>query len=329
MSCTRTQIVDQARKWLGLNEADGSFKTIIDTYNSHKPLARGYKLKYTDEWCSGFASACAIACGATDIIPTEVGCGKHITLFKNMGCWIEEDNHVPSPGDYIFYDWKDDGKGENTDGASHVGIVELVANNMISVIEGNYNQKVQRRRIEVNGRYIRGYGVPKYDVEKTVESVEKPSADLKNGDVVTFTGSRHYISAYTGTGSKCKPGKARITSIRKEAPHPYHLVKVAGAGSTVYGWVNAEDIAELIEPKEPVEMIQMALPTLKEGSTGETVWALQVMLMSNGNLSRTGSGADGKFGAETETALKNYQKQQGIPVSGICDALTWKELLGV
>lgn len=328
MSATRSQIVEQARKWLGLNEADGSFKTIIDTYNSHKPLARGYKLKYTDEWCSGFASAVAIACNATDIIPTEVGCGKHITLFKNMGCWVEDDDHVPSPGEYIFYDWKDDGKGENTDGASHVGIVEKVENGVITVIEGNYNQKVQRRTIKVNGKYIRGFGVPKYDVEKTVESVEKPSADLKIGDVVTFSGSRHYISAYTGTGSKCKPGKAKITAIRKEAPHPYHLVKVAGAGSNVYGWVNAEDIAELKGTEAPAEPCELAVPTLKEGSTGEPVWALQIMLMGNGVLTRT-NGADGKFGIETETAVKNYQKQQGIPVTGICDALTWKELLGV
>ena len=166
MSCKRSEIVAQARSWLGLKEADGSFKVIIDTYNSHKPLARGYPLKYSDDWCSGFASACAIACHATDIIPTEVGCGKHINLFKKMGIWVENDAYVPSPGDYIFYDWKDDGKGENTHGASHVGIVEQVEDGLITVIEGNFNEAVRRRRIAVNGRYIRGFGVPKYDEDE-------------------------------------------------------------------------------------------------------------------------------------------------------------------
>lgn len=174
MSCTRTKIVAQAQSWIGRNETYGTFKEIIDIYNSHKPRARGYKLKYTDEWCSGFASACAIACKATDIIPTEVGCGKHIELFKKKNIWVENDAYVPSPGDFIFYDWKDDGKGENKDGASHVGIVEKVVDGKITVIEGNMGTgAVGRRTLEVNGRYIRGFGVPKYDPE--VKPTSKPS----------------------------------------------------------------------------------------------------------------------------------------------------------
>lgn len=177
MGCSRNELVTQARKWVGLNEADGSFKQIIDTYNSHKPLARGYQLKYTDDWCSGFASAVAIACSATDIIPTEVGCGKHIQKFKQMGIWVEDDAFVPSPGDYIFYDWKDDGVGENTDGASHVGIVEKVENGVITVIEGNKTSSVGRRTIAVDGKFIRGYGVPKYDaVQAPMPAVQATGA---------------------------------------------------------------------------------------------------------------------------------------------------------
>jgi glucan-binding YG repeat protein len=30
------------------------------------------------------------------------------------------------------------------------------------IIEGNYSDQVKRRTISINGRYIRGYGVPKY-----------------------------------------------------------------------------------------------------------------------------------------------------------------------
>ena len=240
MSCTRSQIVKQAIIWEGLKESDGSHKKIVDLYNSHKPLARGYKLKYTDAWCSGFASAVAIACGATDIIPTEVGCANHIELFKKKGIWVEDDAHIPKPGDYVFYNWNDNGTGDCNSGASHVGIVISVSGNNIVVMEGNYSNAVKRRNLTVNARFIRGYGVPKYDdVENPVESVEKPeaAAALYVGDVVNFTGSRHYISAYTGTGSKCKPGRARITAIRATAPHPFHLIYVAGGGSSVYGWV--------------------------------------------------------------------------------------------
>lgn len=82
-------------------------------------------------------------------------------------------------------------------------------------------------------------------VEKPVENVEKPT--VKVGDVVTFTGSRHYVSANSGTGKACTPGKARVTAIYKpgDSKHPYHLKRVTGGGSTVYGWVDAEDIEGL------------------------------------------------------------------------------------
>ena len=93
----RKKVVKIAVSYLGCKEADGSHRKIIDLYNSHKPLARGYAVKYTDAWCSTFASAVAIAAGMTDIIPTECGCGKHIELFKKLGSWQEDDAYVPKP----------------------------------------------------------------------------------------------------------------------------------------------------------------------------------------------------------------------------------------
>ena len=69
------------------------------------------------------------------------------------------------------------------------------------------------------------------------------AGDLKVGDIVEFTGDTHYTNSNAATGVKCKPGTAKITSIAKGAKHPYHLIKEAGGGSTVYGWVDAADIA--------------------------------------------------------------------------------------
>ena len=97
-------------------------------------------------------------------------------------------------------------------------------------------------------------------VTYTGESISTPSAgsstttkpstgatttagDLKVGDIVEFTGDTHYTNSNAATGVKCKPGTAKITSIAKGAKHPYHLIKEAGGGSTVYGWVDAADIA--------------------------------------------------------------------------------------
>lgn len=187
MSKTASEILKVAKSWIGKNEADGSFKYIIDIYNSHKPLARGHKLKYTDEWCAGTISALSIFCGYTDIIPTECGCQRMIELFKKMGCWIEDENRVPNPGDIIFYDWQDTGKGDCTGWSDHVGIVEKVVGKTIYIIEGNWNKAVSRKTLEVNAKFLRGYAVPKYDKEpakasKTIKEVAQEVIDGKWGN---------------------------------------------------------------------------------------------------------------------------------------------------
>ena len=82
----RKKYVDYAITYLGCKESDGSrHKKIIDLYNSHTPLAQGYKMKYTDAWCACYVSAMAIGCGLEDIIPLEVSCGRYITLAKKHG----------------------------------------------------------------------------------------------------------------------------------------------------------------------------------------------------------------------------------------------------
>ena len=68
------------------------------------------------------------------------------------------------------------------------------------------------------------------------------SLEASVGDTVTFTGTKHYVSSNATNGAACKPGKAKVTAVAKNAKHPYHLIKVAGGGSTVYGWVDASDI---------------------------------------------------------------------------------------
>lgn len=158
----RQKLVETAKSYLGCKESDGSHKKIIDIYNAHEPLAVGYALKYTDAWCSAFVSAMSILCGLTDILPTECGCQRHIELFRELGAWVEDDTYVPQIGDVIFYAWSDDGKGDCTARANHVGIVTECDGKTITVIEGNISNAVGYRTIAVGGQYIRGYGVPKY-----------------------------------------------------------------------------------------------------------------------------------------------------------------------
>ena len=158
----REAIVSEAISHIGIKEGTVLHHKIIDRYNSRKPLPRGYAVKYTDPWCATFISYLAIVMGYTDIIPVECGCPQMITLSQQMGIWVEDDSYVPKPGDIVLYDWQDSGSGDNTGTADHIGMVEKVVGNTETVIEGNYQDSVKRRELAVNGRYIRGYIVPRY-----------------------------------------------------------------------------------------------------------------------------------------------------------------------
>ena len=171
----RQSVVATAKAWFGCKESDGSHRQIVDVYNSHRPLARGYALKYTDAWCAGFVSAVAIKLGLTDIMPTEVGVWNMIELYRKLGRWQESDSYVPKPGDVIMYAWGDNGVGDCTGGASHVGIVVACDGKTITVIEGNKANAVGYREIAVNGRYIRGFGLPDYASKATENEPVSPA----------------------------------------------------------------------------------------------------------------------------------------------------------
>lgn len=83
------------------------------------------------------------------------------------------------------------------------------------------------------------------DLLKVGQKLKVPAATApapKVGDVVTFTGKRHYPASTSNAASVAKPGQAAVTHIAPNAPHPYHLLRIAGKGSTVWGWVDAKDI---------------------------------------------------------------------------------------
>ncbi len=249
MRKTRESVVSIARSMLGKNEKDGSHKSIIDIYNEGKPRG-AYKMKYTDHWCATFVSSVSIKADVSDILPIECGCERMINLFKKKGEWVEDDAYTPSAGDVIFYDWDDKGVGDNTGWSDHVGIVEKVKGGIITVIEGNMSDKVGRRHIKVNAKYIRGYGVPKYSGEVPKVIVNKPikkedkNSGVKVGDIVWFAGKKHYSnSTKTGIAYPCVSGKAKVTIVKEGSEHPYHLIHI-DSSSNVYGWVDAEDIVK-------------------------------------------------------------------------------------
>lgn len=176
----RDVYVAKMREWLGKNEADGSYKVIIDVYNKGLAKAvakwgtRNCRMDYSWAWCACCVSAAAMAAGVDNLVPIEISCYYIIEIAKKFGLWVENDAYTPKPGDLILYDWEDSGYGDNIGNPDHVGVVEVVSGGKITVIEGNCSNSVKRRTLDVNGRYIRGFIVPKFGTT-TVEVTETPT----------------------------------------------------------------------------------------------------------------------------------------------------------
>lgn len=176
MSCSRQHFVETAKKYLGYNEDDGSYMSILNTYNNGLSKAvsrwgtRNVKIWSTAHWCSCYVSAMAMLAGCDDIVPIEISCYYHRVIAERNGIWVESDAYVPKAGDLIIYDWDDNGVGDNHGCEDHIGIVVACDGKTITTIEGNtsghgsgegYKGKVAYHSRGVNSRYIRGFIVPK------------------------------------------------------------------------------------------------------------------------------------------------------------------------
>ena len=184
----RARVCALAESWVGKKQADGSHREIIDIYNRIRPLPRGYKMTYTDFWCAAAVSALAQALDLTDYIFPECSCDRMIELYKKAGRWMEDDAYRPKPGDVIFYDWQDNGCGDNMGSSDHVGTVISVSGNVINIIEGNCGKAVQWTAREINGRYIRGYGLPDYAAAANSE------CGMRNSELEEESGSTQIMS---------------------------------------------------------------------------------------------------------------------------------------
>lgn len=170
----RNSVVDIMQQWVGCKTGDKTQRSIIKTYNSIKPLPMGYKLSYNEAWCAATISAAGYLAGLQDICYPHMNCGSLVSLYKKHGRWVEDDAYVPSPGDFVIFYWKDNGVGDCTSHASHVGIVEWCDGKKFGTIEGNMGVGVCGRRImEVNGKYIRGFCCPDYASKATKGETEE------------------------------------------------------------------------------------------------------------------------------------------------------------
>ena len=177
---------DVVKKINSLNGESGH-KWVVNTYNSIRPLPRGYRLQMDDYWCASTIAAIFHSLGYDDL--AECSCSVMIAKAKNLGIWVENDAYRPQVGDLLLYDWQDSGKGDNIGDPDHIGIVIKVNGDTLTIREGNKKGTVGNRTIKVNGKTIRGYITPPYEDDSAMipteptnptPSTEKPAEEANS-----------------------------------------------------------------------------------------------------------------------------------------------------
>lgn len=161
-------------------------------------------------------------------------------------------------------------------------------------------------------------GVPDLGADQMFAACREQSADFSDllpGEAVWMPG---HIGVYVGDGlaAECTPAWADGVQLT--------ACNVPKAGYPTRVWVRHGKLPYVTYD----EAEQETLPTLKKGSKGTSVKAMQLILMGFG-FSCGKSGADGDFGDHTFSALTSFQKAKGLNPDGICGEACWKRLLGV
>lgn len=176
----RNRFVERAKRNIGVKTGDKYHKQIVNGYNRVTPKPVGHKATYQDNWCDIFVTWCADKEKVSNLVGRECGVQRHKKIFKNKGIW--KGRTRPAKGDIIVYDWQ----GYHANWADHIGIVERVNGNNVTVIEGNTGQprQVKRRVISWNSNVIVGYARPKWkgsSSSKTSPDYDKMARDTWRG----------------------------------------------------------------------------------------------------------------------------------------------------
>lgn len=144
--------------------------------------------------------------------------------------------------------------------------------------------------------------------------------DYKPGDIVFFNFSGGSTAQHVGICTAWDG--TSITTIDGNTG----TENEANGGAVMLRKRNKKYIVAVARPDytEGGSTVNVTLNVLRNGSKGDSVRALQVLL--NGFGYSCGS-ADGVFGKNTETAVKKFQTKNKLSADGVVGAQTWAALL--
>jgi hypothetical protein len=170
-------------------------------------------------WCQSFVSWCAMTAGVAKF-PKSASTVAASDEFKKQGRWADARNDDPTPGDWIYFDFPDDGVNR----ISHVGLcIKNNGDGTIQVIEGNTS------------------GTAKGDQRNGGMCVEKTRAYVKNKKGILNAVVGWGRPVYAGEENAPLLSKAGVTTesvapapkAKKAAPTAFKPLKVGSKGQAV------------------------------------------------------------------------------------------------
>lgn len=179
-------------------------------------------------------------------------------------------------------------------------------------------------------------GVPDLGADQMFALCKDVSTDFSEIAVGEAVWLRGHIGIYIGDGLAVECTPAWDNCVQITAVH--NIGKKSGYNGrkwTKHGklpYVTYEASAEPVVPDcdtaSTVRPRLEGLPLLRKGCEGETVRAVQLLLIGNG-ISCGKHGADGEFGPDTRNAVECFQEDMGLEVDGIVGPETYAALMGL
>lgn len=197
------KVIETAKSYNGASEGSEKHKEIVSAWNKLSGIPGKATVK--TPWCAIFVSVVFAKAGAGSLVKPEWNCAALRDNFIKAGRWTENENVVPDPGDVVIYNWDDKSNYASTDNkgsADHTGIVISVSDSKKTFVvqEGNYGSahSCSQRRMNVNGRYLRGFGRPAYASLADPEPASGPSP-ARGYDKTGLAYAKSYKSSIAGT----------------------------------------------------------------------------------------------------------------------------------
>lgn len=175
-------------------------------------------------------------------------------------------------------------------------------------------------------------GVPDLSADSMIKQCSGVSTDFTSIAVGEFLWMKGHCGVYIGNGLAVESTPAWKNGVQITACNcykkGYNSRYWTKHGKLPYISYSASETVKS-EAKEVSSKVIVELAVLRKGSKGNVVKTLQRLLKSYGYKDKNGLDleVDGDFGANSEYALKAFQKAKKLEADGVCGKNTWTKLL--